>query len=122
MARYILMIHTDEAAWAAKTPAEKRAVYEGQQGFVDRLKEVGGSIRGGAELHPSRTGRVVRHGSATATEGPFAESAEQIGGFLDVECDDLDDLLDAASLLPAAGESVEVRRVFTDEEREAEVS
>lgn len=122
MARYILVIHNDEAAWAAKSPAEKQALYDAQEPFVARLAEIGGTIRGGAELHASTTGRIVRPGATKATDGPFTESAEQIGGFLDVDCDDFEALLDAATLLTTAGETVEVRRVVTDEEREAELS
>lgn len=122
MARYLLVIHTDEAAWEAKSPAEKQAVYDAQEPFVARLKEIGGTIRGGAELHPSASGHVVRAGSTVATDGPFTESVEQLGGFLDVEADDLDALLDAVVLLTTTGESVEVRRVVSDEEREDWVS
>ncbi len=122
MARYILVIHTDEAAWASKSPAEKQAVYDAQEPFVDRLKAIGGTVRGGAELHPSATARIVRPGGTGPTDGPFAESVEQLGGFLDVECDDLDGLVEAAALLTTTGESVEIRRVMTDDERDDEVS
>lgn len=102
-------------------PGEKQALYDAQEPFVARLAEIGGTIRGGAELHASTTGRSrSRPGATKATDGPFTEWAEQIGGFLDVDCDDFKArcLSTAATLLTTAGETVEVRRVVTDEERE----
>ncbi len=117
MSRYILIFHADEQAWEAKTPEEKAALYAAQAGFVERLNAVGGRVVGGAELRPSSTTRTVRAGTRTPTDGPFAEVVEQVSGFLDVECDDLDGLLDAVGELTRHGESVEVRGVVTDDER-----
>lgn len=119
MARYILVFHADEAAWDDETPEEKAALYAAHGTFMERLAAVGGRVRGGAELKPSSTTRTVRAGTRTATDGPFAEVVEQVSGFLDVECDDEAGLLAAVGELTQHGESVEVRGVVTDEEREA---
>lgn len=117
MSRYILIFHADETIWEEMGADEQAALYAAHGVFADRLAAVGGRIVGGAELRPSSTARTVRAGTRTATDGPYAEVVEQVSGFLDVECDDLDGLLSAVGELTQHGESVEVRGVVTDEER-----
>ena len=51
------------------------------------------------------------------SDGPFAEVTEQVGGFYQVETDDLDDLLECCAIIAALGDGIEVRRVVTPEER-----
>ncbi len=110
--RYVVaVISTDEDTWERASDAEKEATYARDQEFVAALAARGHRIVGGAELAHSRETRIVRAvgGDTTVTEGPYAESTEQVGGFYLVECDDRDDLLRAATILARDGEPVEVR-------------
>ena len=75
---------------------------------------------------PSCTARTTERGLdpavvAARTEGPFAEVTEQVGGFYQVETDDLDDLLDCCQIIAALGDGIEVRRVVSPEDRPREV-
>src|SRR5689334_76929 len=74
-----------------------------------------GMIAGGEPLQSVATATTVRvrNGETMATDGPFAETKEQLGGFYLIECDDLDQAIEAASKIPdAAFGSVEVRPVL----------
>jgi hypothetical protein len=51
------------------------------------------------------------------TDGPYAETTEQLGGYYEVRTDDLDDLMDVCKILAATGDAVEVHRKITGEER-----
>lgn len=101
MTEYIVLIPDNEAAWAAKDQAERDRVYGRHQEFAAALAERGHKVTGGAELTPVAQARVVRRGAAglEVTEGPYAESAEQLSGFYVVESDDLDDLLQCVGIL-----------------------
>jgi hypothetical protein len=100
----------DEAAWQSATGDERAATYDRHRRFVDLLHERGHRVIGGAELTHSSRARVVRGDldAVTVSEGPYAETVEQLTGFYGVESDDLDDLLNICGLL-ANGEAVEVR-------------
>lgn len=123
--KYVVLLPGDEAAWERATPQERAATYARHEEFSRALAERGHTVTGGAELTHSRETRVVRTGpgGTTVTEGPFAETVEQLTGYYEVESDDLDDLLDCVALLAGPAhrrtgmDGVEVRRVVTDEER-----
>ena len=72
-------------------------------------------VRGGHELQSATTATTVRvhDGETVTTDGPFAETKEQLGGYYLVECETLDDALEIASRMPAArtGGAIEVRPV-----------
>ncbi len=85
--------------------------------LVDALVEHGHRITGGAELHRASEARTIAPGATTITEGPWAETREQVGGFYLVETDDLDDLMQCCLALAATGDAVEVRRCVQPEER-----
>lgn len=104
---YLVLLHGDEEAWARASEAERSATFERHAEFSRLLEERGHSITGGAELHPTGTARVVRGGAVT--DGPYAESAEQLGGFYLVATDDLDDLVEVCGVLAATGDTIEVR-------------
>jgi hypothetical protein len=73
-----------------------------------------GWMRGGSRLHPTSEATTVRvrEGKTLSTDGPFAETKEQLGGYFLIECDDLDQAIDAASRIPGAARgSVEVRPI-----------
>jgi hypothetical protein len=94
------------------------------QGDEDLLKEYGafgeemgrrGVLQGGERLRPttSATTVQVRDGKVLTSDGPFAETKEQIGGFFLVECGDLDEAIDVASQIPGARHgTIEVRPIW----------
>ena len=110
MTQYVILLPGDEAAWQRATADERAATYDRHRRFMDLLHERGHRVSGGAELTPSSQARVVRGDldAVTVSEGPYAETVEQLSGFYIVESDDLDDLLNICGVL-ADGEAVEVR-------------
>jgi hypothetical protein len=107
MTTYAVLLPGDEAAWESSPEEERAATFARHGEFARLLAERGHTITGGAELTHSRSGKVVRAGGVT--DGPYAESVEQLGGFYTVETDDLDDLLDVCRLLAGPEGAVEVR-------------
>ena len=91
-------------------PEERARVYGLHEEFTRLLGERGHTVTGGAELRPSAQTRVVRgtRDAVTVTNGPYAETVEQLGGFYLVDTDDLDDLLRLCGLL-SEGDPIEVR-------------
>jgi hypothetical protein len=115
MPRYVIMFPADnEAEWESGTEADHQAVYDTDAEFGRLLEQRGGVITGGRELASSSRARVVRrgpNGTALVTDGPYAESAEQLSGFYLVTCDDEEGLVEAAQILVRAHPAVEIRLV-----------
>jgi hypothetical protein len=110
MTEYVVLIPGSEAQWAAATEEQRQAMYARHADFAGMLAERGHKVTGGAELTPSATAKVVRGGDAvTITDGPYAETTEQLTGFYTVESDDLDDLLQVVGYLAGAEGALEVR-------------
>ena len=120
MTTYVVLLPGDEPAWENATEEQRAAVYAQHGEFARALEERGHTITGGAELTHSREAKVVRRGGAgvTITDGPYAETVEQLSGFYVVETDDLDDLLEVCALLADAESAVEVRAAVTGEPEE----
>ena len=110
MTQYLILLPGDEGAWQRATDDERAATYARHHRFMELLLERGHRVTGGAELTHSSQARVVRGDldAVTVSEGPYAETVEQMSGFYLVESDDLDDLLNICGVL-ADGEAVEVR-------------
>ncbi len=119
MTEYVVLIVGDEDNWWSETlSAEERARAYAEHGrFSEELVARGHKITGGAELHRSSEARTIPVGGGAPTDGPFVETAEQVGGFYQVETDDLDDLLECCQIIAKLGDGVEVRRVVEAEER-----
>lgn len=118
MTEYIVLILGDaDRWWSSMSMQERQDGYAEYDRFSKRLIEGGHTITGGAELHRTDEARTVRPGGTTITDGPFVETAEQVGGFYQVESEDLDDLLEACKIIAALGDAVEVRRTVSPEER-----
>lgn len=118
MAEYVILIVGDaDRWWTTMSPEERRYGYAEYARFGQQLTSRGHRITGGAELHQTTEARHIAPGGSAPTDGPFAESAEHVGGFYQVESEDLDDLLECCTILTAIGEGVEVRRTVTPEER-----
>ena len=111
MTEYAVLLPGDEDAWAAATEDQRAATYARHGEFARLLAERGHRVTGGSELAHSREAKVVRAGpdGITVTDGPYAESVEQLTGFYLVESDDLDDLLEVVGVLADAEGGVEVR-------------
>jgi hypothetical protein len=119
MTTYIVLLPGDEAVWEATPEAEKQVTYGRHHKFAEALAARGHKVTGGAELANSDEARVVRRGAdgLAITEGPYAETVEQLTGFYIVESDDLDDLLDCAGILAEAGDGgIEVRQMLLGSE------
>ncbi len=110
MTQYVILLPGDEDAWQRAGDAERAATYDRHRRFSELLAERGHAIVGGSELTHSSTARVVRGDldDITVSEGPYAETVEQLSGFYVVDSDDLEDLRNISGLLAEDG-AVEVR-------------
>ncbi len=118
MTEYVVLIKGDADRWWHSMSDEERAAgYAEFVRFGEELPNRGHTITGGAELHATTEAKHIAPGSQLVSDGPFAESAEQVGGFYLVETDDLDDLLQCCTIITALGDGIEVRRVVSPEER-----
>jgi hypothetical protein len=109
----MLLIYGDERVWANMASQEQKAEFEAYDSYTKWLAEKGW-MRAGDALQPTSTATSVRFrdGKVLTTDGPFAETKEQLGGFYDIECDNLDQAIEAASKIPAArGGTIEVRPI-----------
>jgi len=112
--RYILLIYGDEQAWGAMGPDEQGSEFAEYNDYTKWLTDQGW-YEGGEPLHPTSSATTVRvrEGETLSTDGPFAETKEQLGGYYIVNCENLDQAIDAASRIPAArGGSIEVRPIL----------
>ena len=112
--RYTLLIYGDETASGDAPPEQLKETMDGYWAYEAWLAEQGIKVAGEALLDTSQaTTMRVRDGGAMTTDGPFAETKEQLGGFYLLECDNLDDALEAARRCPGSKYgSVEVRPVM----------
>jgi hypothetical protein len=111
--QYLLMIYGDEELWASRTKEENEALYKEHVAF---RKEFAGAIKGGNALQPTSVATTVRirDGKTLTTDGPFAETKEQLGGFYLVEAANLDEAVAMAAKIPKACDgSIEVRPIMT---------
>lgn len=114
MAKYLYLIHHDEAAMADATPEDWQLMLKAHGEFAEQVASRGGMIHSGEALAPTATATSVRgqsSGSPVVTDGPFAESKEALGGFYLIEASDLDQAIEFAKILPAPAGGVEVRPV-----------
>ena len=111
MTEYTILLSGNEAQWENASPEHRAAMYAKHGEFAAKLAERGHKVTGGAELTHSRGAVVVRNGAdgVEVTEGPYAETVEQLTGFYVVETNDLDDLLQVAAILAGPEGGVEVR-------------
>lgn len=109
--QYLLLIYDDEARWQNLPAAELEKMYA-DYGRLSQSLEAAGAMRGGAELQPVASASTVRvrKGKVLTTDGPFAETKEQLGGFYLIDVPDLDAALKWAAQIPSAdGGAIEVR-------------
>lgn len=109
--QYMVLIYGDERAWTSAPEEVVRQTVAAYRAYAGRLAQAG-VLRGGSELAPttSATTLRVRGGKVLSTDGPFAETREQLGGYFLIETADLDEALRWAGECPGAAEGcVEVR-------------
>lgn len=105
------MIYHNEAEWDAITEGERQKIY-GEYGQLRQDLIDKGQYLGGSQLHSVTTASTVRvrDGKSMITDGPFAETHEQLGGYFLIEVDDLDQANAVAARIPSAKTgSIEVR-------------
>jgi len=118
MAEYVVLIVGDADRWWTSMTAEQRAAgYAEYTRFDEELTRRGHTVTGGAELRSTTEAKRIPAGGGPVTDGPFAEVTEQVGGFYQVQSDDLDDLVDCCQIIAALGDVVEVRPTVSVEDR-----
>ncbi len=111
--QYLLLIYAAETGWEATPEPEKQKIYQRYGDLIQDLQKKE-NHRGGHQLQPisSATTVRVRGGKKLVTDGPFAETKEQLAGYFLVEAKDLDEALAIAARIPAVETgSIEVRPV-----------
>lgn len=111
--RYMMLVYANEQAKAALSEEENRESASRVWDIIDEARRRG-IFKGADPLEPVSTATTVRvaNGKTFVTDGPFAETKEQLGGYFMLECEDLDEALEWAAKIPACGGGcVEVRPV-----------
>ena len=109
--KYMLLIYTDEKSW---TEGEREQCFTDSTRLTHELHKQGKYL-GASPLHPVATATSVRvrDGKRKITDGPFAETREQLGGFFMIDAANLDEAIDVAAFIPGAKKgTVEVRPVL----------
>jgi len=112
--RYALLIYASEQGWASQTEEESQAVNQEYMAFTKDIIDRG-LMKGGEALQPTSTATTVRvrNGETLTTDGPFAETKDQLGGFYLVDCKDLDEAIEVAAGIPDVRRgSIEVRPIM----------
>jgi len=112
--RYVLLICSEEGAYESFSPQEQEAGLAEYGAFAEEMGRRG-VLTGGERLRFTSDATTVRvsNGEIVTSDGPFAETKEQIGGFFLIDCKDLDEAIEIASKVPAAKYgSVEVRPIW----------
>ena len=110
--QYALLIYNDESTMKATGP-EREAMFRAYAEFTQSIVN-SGHMKGGEALQPTATATTVRvrDGKMLTTDGPFAETKEQLGGYYLIEAKDLNEALQVAAKIPSARTgSVEVRPI-----------
>jgi hypothetical protein len=112
--KYLLLIHSDERAEAKMPPQEMESLMADYAKFTERLKATGVYV-GGQRLRPTSSATTVRirSGETLTSDGPFAETKEQLGGFFMIEAKDMAEAVSWGAKVPSAKHgSIEVRPVW----------
>jgi hypothetical protein len=112
--QYMLLIYGNEAAMKSATPADRDAMFKAYAEYTQSIIKTG-NMKAGDALQPTATATTVRvrEGKTLTTDGPFAETREQLGGYYLVEAKDLDEATKLATRIPGANlGSIEVRPVM----------
>jgi hypothetical protein len=111
--KYLCLIYEDEKKWGTMPQAEAEAMMGEYFAFTEGIKKSGHYV-GGEALQPTQTASTVRvrQGKVSTTDGPFAETKEQLGGYYLIDAKDLNDAIQVAAKIPSARlGSVEIRPI-----------
>jgi hypothetical protein len=112
--KYLCLIYSDESQWPKLPEAENAAMLKEYGAFGEGIKASGHYVAG-HRLHPTNMATTVRirNGKLSTTDGPFAETKEQLGGFYLIEAKDLNEAIQIGAKIPGAKHgSIEVRPVW----------
>jgi hypothetical protein len=112
--QYLLLIYDSEAARSERDEAAMSAMMTEYGAFTQSIIK-GGQFKAGDALQPTSTATTVRvrDGKTLTTDGPFAETREQLGGYYLIEAKDLDEAIGIAARVPSAKSgSIEVRPIM----------
>lgn len=112
--RYLLLLYFDENHWDASPAEERQAAHLGYGRLTADLAD-SGKLGAGDALQRTQTATTVRvrDGEVLMTDGPYAETKEQLGGFYLIDAEDLDEAVQWATRVPAHGNmAVEVRPIM----------
>jgi hypothetical protein len=117
--KYLLALYNDETRFAERSPEELREGMKRWDAYTTEVKDAGAFL-GGEGLEPTGLATTIAiqpSGDHIVTDGPFAETKEQLGGFYLLECENLDEAIAWAKQIPMPGGKVEVRPVMDYEAR-----
>jgi hypothetical protein len=112
--KYLCLIYEDETFWDRTPKPELDAIMVDYRAFTTTYKQ-SGHVLGGNPLQPTTTATTVRvrNGKMSTTDGPFAETREQLGGYYLLEAKDLNEAIQIAAKIPGAKTgSIEVRPIM----------
>jgi hypothetical protein len=112
--RYMLLIYSKESDWAALSEKERGEIFQQYTDFSDAIRKSGHYVAGDPlEATTAATTVRVRNGKPVSTDGPFAETREQLGGYYIVKAKNLDEATEIAGRVPSARMgSIEVRPIL----------
>ena len=116
--KYALTIYNDESSREDASPEEMAAISQAYMNLT-KMMEAKAVLVAGEGLYPTPTATTVRvrDGERSVSDGPFAETKEQLGGFYVLDCKDLDEAIEWAAQIPGAQSgSVEIRPVMVFDE------
>jgi hypothetical protein len=112
--KYVLLIYAAEKNWASLPQEEQGAIYGGYMAYTEKLGK-SGKMLACEPLEPTSTATTVRvrNGKPVSTDGPFAETKEQLGGLYVIDVKDLNEAMEWAAGIPdALTGSIEIRPVM----------
>lgn len=115
--QFLCLIYENESLMATRTDEENGKIFQEYMAFGEEVK-AGGNLVAGDALQPTDTATTVRvrDGETLLTDGPFAETKEQLGGYYLLECKSLDEAIEKAAKIPSATTgSIEVRPIMVFE-------
>lgn len=114
--KYVVFVVEDEPAWEAKSPDERQQTYDADYRFGQALEKRGGRVVGGSELGHTSRWQILHNdaGVTRRTEGPYAESVEQLGGFYIVESPSMEAIVESAEEMMPVHVRLEIAPGFHD--------
>ena len=101
--RYMLLIYSNEKSMEARSPEEQERISAGHRAVMEETGRRG-ILKSAEPLEPTGKATTVRkeNGRILVTDGPFAETKEQLAGYYILDCEDLDEALEWAAKIPTA--------------------